>query len=130
MPHPVSKRQYSNEGASLTNEICRKLLTPIKTTGNPIEISIGAFISDSDGANLVSQLMRCLPNESGWKITGAVLPSLPPGVTVTTSAETESIAKTFRDGLQAIGFNAEVKLIPNSTDIEVWISKNALKRQP
>jgi len=55
---------------------------------------------------------------------------MPEGVTVTTSAETEPIAESLNNGLQAIGFSVEVKVIPNSTDIEVWIGKNAFKRQP
>jgi len=78
----------------------------------------------------VSQLRRCLPLVPGWTVTGAVLPPVPEAVTVTTSAENESIARTLRDGLQSIGFDASLKVIPNATDIEVWIGRHAFKRQP
>lgn len=114
-------------GWVITNEICARLLNPVRTSGNPIDVSIGAFISDPDGANVVSQLMRCIPNVPGWRVTAAVLPPVPEGVTVTTSAETEPIAASLRNGLQAVGFNAEVRIIPNATDIEVWIGRNALR---
>ena len=54
----------------------------------------------------------------------------PEAVTVTTSAENESIARTLRDGLQSIGFDASLKVVPNATDIEVWIGRHAFKQQP
>jgi len=57
----------------ITEDICRKLLTPIRSTGS-IQVSVGAFISDPDGANVVSQLRRCLPSVPGWTVTGAFLP--------------------------------------------------------
>ncbi len=114
----------------ITEESCRELLGSIRANGNSINVSIAAFISDPDGANIAIQLARCLPRVPGWKVVTAVVPPVPEGVTVTTSIETEPIAGSLKNGLQAIGFSVEVKVIPNSTDIEVWIGKNALKRQP
>jgi len=116
---------------AITNELCGRLLAPIAkiVTGQPLDISIGAFISDPDGAHVVDELSRCLPNVSGWKVSRAVLPSAPPGVTVATSEENEPVAIGLRDGLRAIGFNAELKIIPKCPDVEVWIGRGALKRQ-
>ncbi len=111
----------------ITEDICRKLLAPIKSTGS-IKVSVGAFISDPDGANVVSQLNRCLPLVPGWSVTGAVLPPVPEALTVATSAENEPIARTLRDGLQAIGFEANLRIIPNAPDIEVWVGKHAFKQ--
>jgi hypothetical protein len=87
----------------ITEDICKKLLRPIRSTGS-IQVSIGAFVSDPDGANVVNQLARCLPSVPGWSVTMAVLPPVPEAVTVVTSAENESIARTLQDGLQSIGF--------------------------
>src|SRR5580704_14318204 len=110
----------------ITEDICKKLLAPIRSTGS-IKVSVGAFISDPDGANVVSQLNRCLPLGPGWSVTGAVLPPVPEAVTVVSSAENESIARTLQDGLKSVGFDANLRTIPNSPDIEIWIGKRALK---
>ena len=112
---------------AITEDICRKLLTPIRSTGS-IKVSVGAFISDPDGANVVNQLARCLPSVPGWTVTMAVLPPVPEAVTVVTSAENESIARTLQDGLQSIGFNTNLRIIPNASDVEVWIGKHAFKQ--
>jgi hypothetical protein len=112
----------------ITDDICRKLLAAIRSTGS-IKVSVGAFISDPDGANVVSQLDRCLPLVPGWNVTGAVLPPVPEAVTVATSSENEPIARTLRDGLQGIGFDANLRIIPSAPDIEVWIGKHAFKQQ-
>jgi hypothetical protein len=110
----------------ITEDVCRKLLAPIRSTGQ-IKVSVGAFIPD--GANVVSQLRRCLPSVPGWSVTGAVLPPVPEAVTVVTSAENESVAATLRDGLQSIGFDANLRPVPNTPDIEIWIGKHAFKQQ-
>jgi hypothetical protein len=110
----------------ITDDICRKLLGGIGSGGS-IEVSIGAFISDPDGANVVNQLARCLPLVQGWTVGRAVLPSVPEAVTVAASSENESIAVTLQDALRSIGFDANLRLIPNSPDIEVWIGKHAFK---
>ncbi|HVS90004.1 MAG TPA: hypothetical protein VHF01_17515 [Candidatus Acidoferrum sp.] len=122
-PQPPERNWVITEG------ICTKLLAPIRSTGS-IKVSVGAFISDPDGANVVSQLNRCLPLVPGWSVTGAVLPPVPEAVTVVTSAENEPVARTLRDGLQSIGFDANLRLILDTPDIEVWIGKHAFKQQP
>ena len=58
---------------------------------------------------------------------GALLPGVPDGITVATSEEYMSVAESLRDGLRLVGFNAEVKSIPTSTDMEIWIGKHALR---
>jgi hypothetical protein len=120
-PEPPEKNWVIREG------ICRKLLGAIRSTGS-IQVGIGAFISDPDGANVVKQLDMCLPVVQGWSVTMAVLPSVPEAVTVVSSAQNESIATTLRDALRSIGFDANFQLIPNSPDIEVWIGKHAFKQ--
>jgi hypothetical protein len=110
----------------ITDDICRQLIGAIRTTGS-IQVSIGAFISDPDGANVVNQLARCLPLVRGWTVGMAVLPPVPEAVTVATSAENEPVATTLRDGLRTVGFDANLRLIPNTPDIEVWIGKHAFK---
>jgi hypothetical protein len=113
----------------ITNDDCAKILGPVKSThtGKPLEVPLGWFVSDPDGANVANQLIRCLPNAPGWHVTGALLPGVPEGITVVTSEEYMSVAESLRDGLRLVGFNAEVQLIPTSTDMEVWIGKHALK---
>lgn len=111
----------------ITEDICRKLLGAIRSTGS-IQVSIGAFISDPDGANVVNQLARCLPSVQGWTVGRAVLPPVPDAVTVTTSAENEPIAMSLRDGLRTIGFDANLRIIPNAIDMEIVIGKHALKQ--
>jgi hypothetical protein len=112
---------------TITNEICKTILTPIKTTGSEIQISVGAFISDPDGASIASQLTRCLPNMPGWKVSQALLPTVPNGVTVTASDQNQTIAATLRDGLSAAGFDAHVESNPQDPGIEITIGKNAFK---
>ena len=53
----------------ITQDICAKILGSVKYTGKPLDVPLGWFISDSDGANIANQLTRCLPNVPGWHVT-------------------------------------------------------------
>jgi hypothetical protein len=113
---------------NITHEDCNKLLAPIRTAGK-LDVALAHFISDADGANVVGQLSRCLPNVRDWKISTAVVPPVPEGVTVVTSQENREVAETLEQGLSSIGFNTTIKIIPNAPDVEVWIGKHAFKQR-
>jgi hypothetical protein len=112
---------------TITDEICKTILTPIRTTGSEIEISVGALISDPDGAGIASQLERCLSSAPGWRVSQAVLPHAPNGVNVTASDENQAIAATLRDGLSAAGFDVHMESSPQDPGIDITIGKNAFK---
>lgn len=113
----------------ITQEICAKILAPAnRAPQTHADVSIGAFISDPDGANVVGQLMRCLPNVPWWKVSGAVLPSVPDGVVIFTAQEDELNAESLGAGLQSAGFNApKIQVSPNlKNEMDVSIGKHAL----
>jgi hypothetical protein len=112
---------------TITDEICRTILTSIRTTGSDIQISVRAFISDPDGAGIASQLIRCLQHVPGWRVSQALLPQVPNGVTVTASDENRAVAATLRDGLSAAGFDLHVESSPQDPAIDITIGKNAFK---
>ena len=111
----------------ITDDICRKLLGGTRSVGS-IQVIVGAFMSDPDGANVVGQLSRCLPLVRGWTVQQSALPRIPDGVTVMASPATESTATSVRDALRSIGFDANLQILPTSTEIDITIGKKAFKR--
>ncbi len=119
----------------ITEEICGKILAPIsKAPQTHIHVSIGAFISDPDGANVVDQLLRCLPNVTWWNVSGAVLPNIPDGVVIIAAEEDRLIGESIGEGLRAAGFSVSpIQVAPilkqkNGNEIDISIGKHSLLR--
>jgi hypothetical protein len=113
----------------ITNDICAKILAPIsKAPQIHVAVSIGAFISDPDGTNVVDQLRRCLPNVPWWNVSGAVLPTVPEGVYINTSETDAPNARSLGAGLQSAGFSIPtIDVSPTrKMGIDVSIGKHAL----
>jgi hypothetical protein len=109
----------------LTESDCRKLLTELgSTTG---KVTVGAFISNNDGAHIAMQLASCLSRDPSWIVSRAILPLDADGVEILAGGVNDS-ERALEKGLRAIGLRVSTKIDPAySTEIDVIIgSKNTL----
>jgi hypothetical protein len=108
----------------LMDSKCRQFLDIVKETS--ATVSIGAFISNNDGMQVVNQLSGCLSKVPGWKVSRAVLPEDADGVEIY-AASKDATEIALEKGLTAIGLRVGiVHLLPEAREIDIVVGKRAI----
>jgi hypothetical protein len=95
--------------------------------GHSGTLSVGAFISNNDGAHVAEELWRCLKKAPGWSVTRAVLPSNAESVDIY-AADRDDAERAIERALVDAGFSpGHFVSTPGAAEIDVVLGKKPLK---
>jgi len=90
-------------------------------------LSLGAFISNNDGAHVAEELWQCLKKAPGWKVTRAVLPANAESVDIY-AADKDDAERAIERVLVDAGFSlGHFFSTPGATEIDIVLGKQPLR---